>query len=85
MECETDGASWYRESKVGYERAQECARRYERKKCEIVCARQMMRDGTRRVRQPAGGSRGCYTLRAAPRGYTMLAKRKKRKERKDVH
>ncbi|KAJ8588620.1 hypothetical protein M405DRAFT_819406, partial [Rhizopogon salebrosus TDB-379] len=59
---ETDGASWYRESEVGREMARECARRHERKRCKMECARQMVRDGTKRVRQPAGGSRGCYTL-----------------------
>jgi hypothetical protein len=33
---------------VGCERTRECARRHESKKCKLECARQMVRDGTRR-------------------------------------
>jgi hypothetical protein len=67
---------------VGCETAREYARRHESKGCKMECARQVVRDGARRVRQPAGGSRRCDTLRAA--SHTMLVERKKKKEQKDV-
>jgi hypothetical protein len=51
--------------------------RHERKRCKTECARQMVRDGTRGVRQPAGGSRGCDTLRTAPRVYYVSKKKEK--------
>jgi hypothetical protein len=48
----------------------------------MECARQMVRDGTRRVRQPAGGSRRCDTLRAARAYYVSRKKEKEGTERR---
>jgi hypothetical protein len=67
---------------VGCETARECARRRESKRCKMVCARQMVRDGARRVRQPAGGSRRCDTLRAARAYYVSRKKEKEGTERR---
>jgi hypothetical protein len=69
---------------VGSERAQECARRHESKRCKMECVRQMVRDGTRRGRQPAGGSRRCDTLRAARARYFSRKKEKEGTERRTV-
>jgi hypothetical protein len=66
---------------VGCKRVQECARRRESKRCKMVCVRQMVQDGARRVWQPAGGSRQCDTLRAARAYYISRKKEKEGTER----
>jgi hypothetical protein len=43
----------------------------------------MARDGARRVRQPAGRSGRCDTLRAAPRAY-YVSRKKEKKMNRDV-
>jgi hypothetical protein len=67
---------------VGCETAREYARRHESKGCKMECARQVMRDGVRRVRQPVGGSRRCDTLRAARPYYVSRKKEKEGTERR---
>jgi hypothetical protein len=67
---------------VGCERVRECARQRESKRSKMVCAKQMVQDGARRVWQPAGGSRQCDTLRAARAYYVNRKKEKEGTERR---
>jgi hypothetical protein len=53
-------------------------------RCKMVCVRQMVRDGTRRGRQLAGGSRRCDTLRAARAHYFSRKKEKEATERRTI-